>query len=226
MNNTTQECFRILQKEYLNKYFKSMGFKHKNSYYIKELTEYSIIFNLQKSSNNTVNRTEFTFNVGIDIYDYFSLCNESPDNYKMGTFWIFRGRIGLFLFDKKDKWYVIGENIKFFKTGEKSLMVVRDNNPIINPEKIFKEIENDVNYLLTKYSFYSDIETLLLSTENIFGNININKYLLLYSIDRKLDKDKIIFYFKRYKEQECYDMHIDEKNRIIEYAENILKNIK
>jgi len=243
-----QELYKSFLKEYINPYFKSIGFKCNKSNYTKDLNEHSIIFNLQKNRFNWENSTSFTFNIGINIFDYFKLC-DGPQNLndpKVGTFWFFNRRLGWYLPEKGDKWYTIGRELKYVYEGEKAnsfenidlskLTPVENNN--IDLDKIFEEIKNDINYILSEYPFSGTIEEILLSLINIqFSEIYIYKYLVLYSIDRNLDHKKTLLYFEKYNDSmdkwknNCekhndytlFDEFKDENDKFTKLAKKYLK---
>jgi hypothetical protein len=162
-----QKFFNTGLKEYLNPYFKSKGFKHEGSYYIKSFDEYALLFNLQKSQYNTASKVKCTFNIGINIFDYFDLLHRDNDTPRRGTFSWLRRRIGHLLSDDNDKWYTISEESDLAES--------------------FTGIIGDINCIFETYPFDGTLEKLLLSIKGTFRNDdNITEYLSAYYRKKQL----------------------------------------
>ncbi len=140
------------ERDLLRPFLKKQGFSKKGNYYVKPYDSYDLVLQFQKSDHNTRSSSKFTFNIGIEIHDYFQVIRDRP-SFAYPCFWLLSERIGHFLKNPRDKWYTFGQGFMFWRTDEKTLQAL----PVApaSSKEIMEELSKDLQQVFDTFDAHS-----------------------------------------------------------------------
>jgi hypothetical protein len=107
----------IIEREDIFPWFKENGYKKQGKNFSKPMNEYSICFNIQAHSFNSVDNVRFTFNTGIFLPTVHEVIYNSKSKFPKEYECLERKRIGQ-IKGQNDLWYELNSKANFEQVRE------------------------------------------------------------------------------------------------------------